>query len=174
VLRNLFSEYLLDYCQDDSYPAFWFKRVILRQTATSLLDPDDREILEYYKLSLHNLSALVYYRFNDTRYITSSSQMMMLQARHQHITTLIKPAQDFIIPESKRSIALDHIRVQVRTVEHFMWVVIDNIYGEFLDDYNECIKQTAAEFNLLSNYLYNLNRYEGLKENQPELYWTSQ
>ena len=174
VLRNLFSEYLLNYGRQERFPIWgWIKRVILRQKPASKLDYNDYELLWYYKLHLHNLSALVYFRFNEVKYVSSTDHLETLNNRLKDIAEDILPAQDFIIPETRRSLALDRIRVQVRKVEHLMWVVIDTLYGEFHDDYNESICRTAREFNLLSNYLYNLNRYEGLKEDQPELYWES-
>jgi cob(I)alamin adenosyltransferase len=175
VLRNLFSEYLLEYCQPEKY---WWQRLIRKVknffgVSTPSIDDGDLSHLHYYKLNLHNLSSLVYFRFNNLQYTVTSDRLLRLAQRHDYITAQIQPAKDFIIPETQRSLALDRIRVQVRKVEHLMWVVIDTLYGEFLDDCNECIQRTAAEFNLLSNYLYNLNRYEGLKQNQPELYWQS-
>lgn len=175
VLRNLFSEYLLNYGRQERFPIWgWIKRFFLKligKKPSSKLDYSDYELLWYYKLHLHNLSALVYYRFNEVKYVSSTDHLETLDNRLKDIAEDILPAQDFIIPETRRSLALDRIRVQVRKVEHLMWVVIDTLYGEFHDDYNESICRTAREFNLLSNYLYNLNRYEGLKEDQPELYW---
>lgn len=173
-LRNLFSEYLLNYSLHERFPIWgWIKRVILRQKPTSKLDYSDYELLWYYKLHLHNLSALVYFRFNELRYTSPVAHVQSLENRLKDLAERVLPAQDFIIPETKRSLALDRVRVQVRKVEHLMWAVIDTLYGEFHEEYNESICRTAKEFNLLSNYLYNLNRYEGLKEDQPELYWES-
>lgn len=174
VLRNLFSEYLLNYTHRERFPILGcFKRMIHRQKSISRLDFDDVALLQHYQLNLHNFSALVYFRFNELRYVSSIGHIDQLEARLDFIAQRITPAKDFIIPDSKRSLALDRIRVQVRKVEHLMWVVIDTLYGEFLDDYNVSICRTARELNLLSNYLYNLNRYEGLKEGGREVYWQS-
>ncbi len=152
-LRNDFSSYLFNYGQ--------------------ALAAEDIELFNYYKLNLNNLSALVYFKFNNIEFASQSSHVDALEERLQAIADQIAPAKDFVIPETNRSLALDYVRVRSRKVEHLLWVVIDKLYGECVDEYNDSIKITAREFNALSDYLYSLNRYEGLKENTTELHWVA-
>ena len=181
LLKNQLSEYVLIYSQPKR-PRWFYRFLNFCRSVVDLpleplvtIDQEDLALLTHYRDHLNDFSALVYCRFGSVKFQDTFSKIECLRQRHKDLYDELMSAKDFIVYTDKRSIALDGIRIQIRIVEHLMWVVIDSLYGEFTNEYQrgygEIIEKAATEFNLLSDYVFNLNRYEMLKQKRKETYW---
>lgn len=181
LLKNLLSKYVLLYSQPKR-PRWFYRFLNFCRSVVGLpleplvtIDKEDLALLTHYRDHLNDFAALVYFRFDSPKYQDAFTKFDCLCLRHKDLCDELVSAKDFIVYTDKRSIALDRIRIQIRTVEHLMWVVIDSLYGEFTNEYQQgygaIIEKTATEINFLSNYAFNLNRYEMLKQHRKETYW---
>lgn len=119
----------------------------------------------------NNLSASVYYKFDNKTFAIHSDFSAVINQRIQLLSDIVPDAPEFVVFNLSPSLLVEQACTSARSVENYFWKVVDIMYGDFVSDYNETVKGWAEFLNMLSDYIFCINRYMLWHTQQVESYW---
>lgn len=126
------------------------------------LDKEDQYIFNWLKNNLHNFGAYCYWRGQEDKYAFPIELLYALNDRVALFQSSFGHCKDFLIHDSRKYVLLDKCRIDVRKLETAYAKWYEVLFGK--SDPIGTTANMAAILNRLSTYLFNLLRYEYVKD----------
>lgn len=149
----------------------WTTRINIKYG--SLLDDKDLKILvELKSICCNNLGTSVYKKLTPDEVFLPIELKEKIETRINEIKKAIPNAPEFVVPSTLQQCDFMEYMIWERITEHYLWVMVDNIFFLPENQSPEC-KIITSTYNALSDYIFQLMRYLTYKNNEVETYWNN-